>query len=416
MIRLFAVDPVCEPCAVCGDKSTGTHYGVLSCNGCKGFFRRTILKNQRFICRFNKACTIDRNFRCACRYCRFQKCIRVGMKREAIQFERDAIGPIKRRNESLLSRTIENSETVNNNPEALYCNNQLMNETSKSDVIETLMQMEARTNQEMTTHYQNPMISSSATVNRADESGCVPSAFSQPHKSCSIDDLNELSRTTLILMIDWAKSLEPFPELIMDDKVILLKNYAPQHLILISAFRSSDTARVCLFNNANLNRLSAFKTSNIMPRVMDEIVWPIRHLQMREEEFVCLKALAFLHPEAKGLSSSAQTALREARNRILKALYCYVLAHMPEEAPTRYGNILLLAPTLKALAQVLIENMTLTKFFGFAEVDSLLSEFILDSPTDGTTARPLLRQRLSSASTANICADIDTQQHVMTIL
>ncbi|KAM3721872.1 Nuclear hormone receptor [Dirofilaria immitis] len=397
------VDPLCEPCAVCGDKSTGTHYG--------GFFRRTILKNQKFICRFNKACTIDKNFRCACRYCRFQKCIRVGMKREAIQFERDAIGPIKRRNEPLLSRSAENIENGNDRPEIPYCNNRLVNDTLKSDVIEMLMQMEARTNQEMT-HYQNPVIGSSTTIsNCTNESCCVSSAFSQSHKSCSIDDLNELSRTTLVLMIDWAKGLEPFPDLIMDDKVILLKNYAPQHLILVPAFRSPDTARVCPFNNADLNRdesiefdgLSAFKTSNIMPRMMDEIVWPMRHLQMREEEFVCLKALAFLHPEAKGLSPSAQTTLREARNRILKALYCYILAHTPEEAPTRYGNILLLAPALKALAQVLIENMTLTKFFGFAEVDSLLSEFILDSPTNEATARPLLHQRLSSASAKTIC-------------
>uniref|UniRef100_A0A914RCA2 Nuclear receptor domain-containing protein n=1 Tax=Parascaris equorum TaxID=6256 RepID=A0A914RCA2_PAREQ len=72
------------PCAVCGDKSTGTHYGVVSCNGCKGFFRRTILRNQKFTCRFNKRCVIDKNFRCACRYCRFQKCVGVGMKREGL--------------------------------------------------------------------------------------------------------------------------------------------------------------------------------------------------------------------------------------------------------------------------------------------------------------------------------------------
>jgi hypothetical protein len=86
------VDPLAEPCCVCGDKSTGTHYGTVSCNGCKGFFRRTILRNQRFTCRFNKQCVIDKNFRCACRYCRFQKCLSAGMKREAIQFERDSIG------------------------------------------------------------------------------------------------------------------------------------------------------------------------------------------------------------------------------------------------------------------------------------------------------------------------------------
>lgn len=177
-------------------------------------------------------------------------------------------------------------------------------------------------------------------------------------------------------MVEWAKTINPFMDLSMEDKIILLKNYAPQHLILMPAFRSPDTTRVCLFNNTymtrdnntDLNGFAAFKTSNITPRVLDEIVWPMRQLQMREQEFVCLKALAFLHPEAKGLSNSSQIMIRDARNRVLKALYAFILDQMPDDAPTRYGNILLLAPALKALTQLLIENMTLTKFFGLAEV------------------------------------------------
>ena len=50
----------------------------------QGFFRRTVLRNQKFTCRFNKRCVIDKNFRCACRYCRYQKCVQVGMKREGL--------------------------------------------------------------------------------------------------------------------------------------------------------------------------------------------------------------------------------------------------------------------------------------------------------------------------------------------
>lgn len=89
---------------------------------------------------------------------------------------------------------------------------------------------------------------------------------------------------------------------------------------------------------AEFNGFAAFKTSNITPRVLDEIVWPMRQLQMREQEFVCLKALAFLHPEAKGLSPGSQLLIRDARNKVLKALYSYILVQNPEDAPTRYGN------------------------------------------------------------------------------
>lgn len=79
-------------CAICGDKATGKHYGAQSCDGCKGFFRRSVRKNQQYRCRFQRACQIDKDKRNQCRSCRLAKCLRAGMRKEAVQNERDKIG------------------------------------------------------------------------------------------------------------------------------------------------------------------------------------------------------------------------------------------------------------------------------------------------------------------------------------
>ncbi|XP_051873315.1 peroxisome proliferator-activated receptor gamma isoform X3 [Pristis pectinata] len=74
-------------CRVCGDKASGFHYGVHACEGCKGFFRRTIrLKLIYDKCDLN--CRIQKKNRNKCQYCRFQKCLTVGMSHNAIRFGR----------------------------------------------------------------------------------------------------------------------------------------------------------------------------------------------------------------------------------------------------------------------------------------------------------------------------------------
>jgi hypothetical protein len=69
-------------CAVCGDRATGKHYGANSCDGCKGFFRRSVRKNHMYSCRFKKNCLIDKDKRNQCRFCRLKKCFRAGMRKE----------------------------------------------------------------------------------------------------------------------------------------------------------------------------------------------------------------------------------------------------------------------------------------------------------------------------------------------
>ncbi|KAG7483492.1 nuclear receptor ROR-alpha-like isoform X1 [Solea senegalensis] len=76
------------PCKICGDKSSGIHYGVITCEGCKGFFRRSQQSNAAYSCPRQKNCQIDRTSRNRCQHCRLQKCLAVGMSRDAVKFGR----------------------------------------------------------------------------------------------------------------------------------------------------------------------------------------------------------------------------------------------------------------------------------------------------------------------------------------
>ncbi|XP_078482124.1 nuclear receptor isoform X1 [Ciona intestinalis] len=76
------------PCKVCGDKSSGIHYGVITCEGCKGFFRRSQQNNYAYSCPRHGNCIIDRSNRNRCQHCRLQKCLRAGMSKDAVKFGR----------------------------------------------------------------------------------------------------------------------------------------------------------------------------------------------------------------------------------------------------------------------------------------------------------------------------------------
>ncbi|XP_011147691.1 nuclear receptor subfamily 2 group E member 1 [Harpegnathos saltator] len=78
------------PCKVCRDHSSGKHYGIFACDGCAGFFKRSIRRNRQYVCKAKSegGCMVDKTHRNQCRACRLAKCIQAGMNKDAVQHER----------------------------------------------------------------------------------------------------------------------------------------------------------------------------------------------------------------------------------------------------------------------------------------------------------------------------------------
>ncbi|XP_011818730.1 PREDICTED: oxysterols receptor LXR-alpha isoform X4 [Colobus angolensis palliatus] len=76
-----------ELCSVCGDKASGFHYNVLSCEGCKGFFRRSVIKGAHYVCHSGGHCPMDTYMRRKCQECRLRKCRQAGMREECVLSE-----------------------------------------------------------------------------------------------------------------------------------------------------------------------------------------------------------------------------------------------------------------------------------------------------------------------------------------
>lgn len=69
-------------CMVCGDRASGKHYGVLSCDGCRGFFKRSVRKDMHYICKEGGRCIVDTARRNQCQACRYKKCLQMNMNKD----------------------------------------------------------------------------------------------------------------------------------------------------------------------------------------------------------------------------------------------------------------------------------------------------------------------------------------------
>ncbi|NWZ02404.1 N2F1A protein, partial [Loxia curvirostra] len=326
-------------CVVCGDKSSGKHYGQFTCEGCKSFFKRSVRRNLTYTCRANRNCPIDQHHRNQCQYCRLKKCLKVGMRREGEYFFPTMLSlpsPL-----GCAGYALTNGDPLNG-----HC--------YLSGYISLLLRAEPYP----TSRYG---------------SQCM-----QPNNIMGIENICELAARLLFSAVEWARNIPFFPDQQITDQVALLRLTWSELFVLNAAQCSMPLHVAPLLAAAGLHAspMSADRVVAFMDhiRIFQEQVEKLKALHVDSAEYSCLKAIVLFTSDACGLSDAAHIESLQEKSQC--ALEEYVRSQYPNQ-PSRFGKLLLRLPSLRTVSSSVIEQLFFVRLVGKTPIETLIRDMLL---------------------------------------
>ncbi|KAM9507141.1 retinoic acid receptor gamma-A-like isoform 3-T3 [Salvelinus alpinus] len=303
-----------KPCFVCQDKSSGYHYGVSSCEGCKGFFRRSIQKNMVYTCHRDKNCQINKVTRNRCQYCRLQKCFEVGMSKEV-------------RNDRNKKKKDVKEELVP--PESYELSGELeelVNKVSKAhkDTFPSLLQLGK--------YHTN----SSAEQRVQLDLGLW-------------DKFSELSTKCIIKIVEFAKRLPGFTTLTIADQITLLKSACLDILMLRICTRYTPEQDTMTFSDGlTLNRTQMHNAGfGPLTDLVFAFAGQLLPLEMDDTETGLLSAISLISGDRMDLEEPQK--VDKLQEPLLEALKIYARRRRPNK-PHMFPRMLMKITDLRGIS------------------------------------------------------------------
>uniref|UniRef100_A0A8C7CZU8 Nuclear receptor subfamily 1, group H, member 3 n=1 Tax=Oncorhynchus kisutch TaxID=8019 RepID=A0A8C7CZU8_ONCKI len=328
-----------EVCSVCGDKASGFHYNVLSCEGCKGFFRRSVIKSAQYSCKNNGRCEMDMYMRRKCQQCRLRKCREAGMLEQCVLSEEQIRVKKMKKNEEETARTsavvtpTPVPEVVPLAPEQL-------------EMIEKLVAMQKQCNKR--SFIDRPKV--------------TPWPQSQDPQNREVRQQRFAHFTELAIMsvqeiVDFAKQLPGFLELTREDQIALLKTSTIEIMLLETSRRYNPAIESITF----LKDFSYNKEDFAKAGLQLEFINPIfefskgmNDLHLDEAEYALLIAINIFSADRPNVQD--HELVERLQQPYVDALRSYIMIKRPNDH-LMFPRMLMKLVSLRTLSSVHSEQV-----------------------------------------------------------
>ncbi|NXT39233.1 NR1H4 protein, partial [Pelecanoides urinatrix] len=332
-----------ELCVVCGDKASGYHYNALTCEGCKGFFRRSITKNAVYRCKNGGHCEMDMYMRRKCQECRLKKCKAVGMLAECLLTEVQCKSKRLRKNFKQKSSFLCNIKLED---EGL--NSKHISSTTRSGKMPEKMELTPEEHQlldHIVAAHQKYTIPLEEAKKFLQETASPEESFLR---------LSETAVVHVQVLVDFTKRLPGFESLASEDQIALLKGSTVEAMFLRSAQIYNQRISECqpstktLTNNNATNELHAgYQKEQFFSTCMgitEEFITALFYfyksmgeLKVTETEYALLVATTVFFSDRPLLRNKRH--VEELQEPLLGILYKYSKIHHPED-PQHFARLI----------------------------------------------------------------------------
>ncbi|XP_044212741.1 bile acid receptor isoform X3 [Thunnus albacares] len=338
-----------ELCVVCGDKASGYHYNALTCEGCKGFFRRSITKNAVYKCKSGGNCEMDMYMRRKCQECRLRKCKEMGMLAECLLTEIQCKSKRLRKN----TKASPGQSTGDETEGADNIDNKQVTSTTKLSKEKVEITKEQRALMKVVVDaYNRHQIPQDVAKKLLQEQYSAEENFLL---------LTEMATSQVQVLVEFTKNIPGFLSLDHEDQIALLKGSAVEAMFLRSAqvfSRKMPNGHTEVLEERIRKSVACVFSAGIS----DEFITPlfnfyksIGELHMAQEEQALLTAITILTPDRPYVKNQqAVERLQEPMLDVLRKL-C-VLQHQQE--PQYFARLLGRLTELRTLNHYHAEMLT----------------------------------------------------------